>query len=119
MADHIDYNVDCPKCKHKFVFRVEKDNMSSTFGEGKVWKSYLVLEHYAKERGYLPIGLTKCIGFLVGHVNVSDGVARRILRKMARDPYCFIVVRGGQVFVEKREVVEKNMKEIPKILNVK
>jgi len=116
MPDHIDYNVGCPKCGHEFVYRA---TVEPVFGEKKVWKSYLVLEHYAKERGYLPIGLTKCIGFLVGYVNVSDSVARKILRKMAKEPYCFIVVRGGQVVVEKRKVVEKNMKEIPKILEEK
>ena len=113
MADHIEHKVSCPKCGHEFVYRATAE---STFGEKKVWKSYLVLEHYAKEREYSPIGITKCISFLVGYVNVSDSVARRILRKMAKEPYCFIIVRNGQVVVEKRKVVEKNMKEMPKIL---
>ncbi|GAI24256.1 unnamed protein product, partial [marine sediment metagenome] len=105
----------CPKCGHEFVYRATTE---TPFGEKKVWKSYLVLEHYAKERGYSPIGLAKCIGFLVSYVNVSDTVARKILRKMAKEPYCFITMCAGQVVVEKRKVVEKNIKKIPKVLEI-
>ena len=123
MDDSLEYDVCCPECGCEFVYRAkavkEVVEPAVAFGEKKVWDSYLVLNHYAKIREYGVIGLTKCVSYLVGHVNVSDTVARRILRKMANEPYCFIVVKGGQVFVKKKEVVENIIADIPKISEVK
>ncbi|MCK5260871.1 MAG: hypothetical protein KAJ44_01680 [Thermoplasmatales archaeon] len=115
MKDHKNYDVNCPKCGHEFVYSVEQEPV---FGEKKVWKAYLVLDFYAKKRDYAPLGFGKCISYLIGYINVSDNVARKMLKKMALEPYCFIGVRNGQITVKPKEESKKVMESIPDVLEV-